>query len=316
MRSSRSTTSPRLDVALVAPAPTLLGVNHRDLAHVRDRHVADRADRAARAGRASCSSARAASRPPPTSRRLGDAGAHAVLVGETLMRAPSPGAALRELLGSMTHAIKICGVTLADDAARVAAAGADFIGLNFWPRSKRYLAPERAPLIAAAARGAGAAPSSSACSSIADRRRGPRDRAGGRARRHPAPRRREPPTSASGSRSPSTARSGRRSPCRRRATSSTSTSGPSTPILLDAPDARPRRRRRDASTGSLARRRSRASPAHPRRARRRARRRTTSRAAIAAVEPWAVDVASGVEAAPGHQGSGEARRVRRRGPSR
>ena len=51
--------------------------------------------------------------------------------------------------------IKICGVTLADDAARVAAAGADFVGLNFWPKSKRYLAPERAPIVAAAARGAG-----------------------------------------------------------------------------------------------------------------------------------------------------------------
>jgi phosphoribosylanthranilate isomerase len=51
--------------------------------------------------------------------------------------------------------IKICGVKLADDAARVAAAGADFIGLNFWPKSKRYLAPERAPIVAAAARGAG-----------------------------------------------------------------------------------------------------------------------------------------------------------------
>jgi indole-3-glycerol phosphate synthase len=31
--------------------------------------------------------------------RLGDAGAHAVLVGETLMRAPSPGAALAALIG-------------------------------------------------------------------------------------------------------------------------------------------------------------------------------------------------------------------------
>lgn len=50
--------------------------------------------------------------------------------------------------------IKICGVTLADDAARVAAAGVDFIGLNFWSRSKRYVAPERAPMLAAAARGA------------------------------------------------------------------------------------------------------------------------------------------------------------------
>ncbi|MGE5182873.1 MAG: phosphoribosylanthranilate isomerase [Acidobacteriota bacterium] len=51
--------------------------------------------------------------------------------------------------------IKICGVTLADDAARVAAAGVDFVGLNFWPKSRRYLAPERAPIVAAAARGAG-----------------------------------------------------------------------------------------------------------------------------------------------------------------
>jgi|HubBroStandDraft_6_1064221.scaffolds.fasta_scaffold276559_2 phosphoribosylanthranilate isomerase len=53
--------------------------------------------------------------------------------------------------------IKICGVTLADDAATVAASGVDFIGLNFWPKSKRYLAPERAPMIAAVARSAGTA---------------------------------------------------------------------------------------------------------------------------------------------------------------
>jgi phosphoribosylanthranilate isomerase len=55
----------------------------------------------------------------------------------------------------MSLRIKICGVTLADDAARCAAAGVDFIGLNFWPKSKRYVSPERAPLVAAAARGAG-----------------------------------------------------------------------------------------------------------------------------------------------------------------
>jgi phosphoribosylanthranilate isomerase len=55
----------------------------------------------------------------------------------------------------MITRVKICGVTLADDAARVAAAGADFIGLNFWPKSKRYLAPERAPMLAAAARASG-----------------------------------------------------------------------------------------------------------------------------------------------------------------
>ena len=53
--------------------------------------------------------------------------------------------------------IKVCGVTLADDAARVSAAGVELVGLNFWPRSKRYLDPARAPIVAGAARGAGAA---------------------------------------------------------------------------------------------------------------------------------------------------------------
>ena len=52
---------------------------------------------------------------------------------------------------------KICGVTLPDDAAAVASAGADFIGLNFWPKSKRYLAPERAPMIAGVVRSTGPA---------------------------------------------------------------------------------------------------------------------------------------------------------------
>jgi phosphoribosylanthranilate isomerase len=53
--------------------------------------------------------------------------------------------------------IKICGVTLPDDAARVASAGADFIGLNFWPKSKRYVAPERAPMLASVIRSTGTA---------------------------------------------------------------------------------------------------------------------------------------------------------------
>jgi phosphoribosylanthranilate isomerase len=57
----------------------------------------------------------------------------------------------------MTTRIKICGITLPDDAATVAAAGVDFIGLNFWPRSKRYLSPDRAPMIAGVARGSGSA---------------------------------------------------------------------------------------------------------------------------------------------------------------
>lgn len=55
----------------------------------------------------------------------------------------------------MTAKIKICGVTRIDDAAYASTAGADFIGINFWPSSKRYVVPDRAGLIAAAARGAG-----------------------------------------------------------------------------------------------------------------------------------------------------------------
>jgi phosphoribosylanthranilate isomerase len=51
--------------------------------------------------------------------------------------------------------IKVCGVTLPDDAARIASAGVDFIGLNFWRKSKRYLEPDRAPLIASVARSTG-----------------------------------------------------------------------------------------------------------------------------------------------------------------
>ncbi|MDQ3339177.1 MAG: phosphoribosylanthranilate isomerase [Myxococcota bacterium] len=57
----------------------------------------------------------------------------------------------------MTAKIKICGVTLADDAARVSAAGADYVGINFWPKSKRYVELSRARMLADAIRAAGAA---------------------------------------------------------------------------------------------------------------------------------------------------------------
>jgi len=56
-----------------------------------------------------------------------------------------------------TVRIKICGVTVAADGAAAAALGVEFLGLNFWPRSKRYLPPQRAPEIAAAVRSAGPA---------------------------------------------------------------------------------------------------------------------------------------------------------------
>src|SRR5262245_53735808 len=44
--------------------------------------------------------------------------------------------------------VKICGVRTVADARAAAAAGADMIGLNFFPGSPRYLLPEQASEIA------------------------------------------------------------------------------------------------------------------------------------------------------------------------
>jgi phosphoribosylanthranilate isomerase len=45
--------------------------------------------------------------------------------------------------------VKICGITRPEDAEAAVAAGADWIGLNFWPRSRRFVTVERALEIAA-----------------------------------------------------------------------------------------------------------------------------------------------------------------------
>lgn len=49
--------------------------------------------------------------------------------------------------------IKICGITNLDDARCAAKAGADFLGFIFYARSPRFVAPERAAAIAQALRG-------------------------------------------------------------------------------------------------------------------------------------------------------------------
>jgi len=50
---------------------------------------------------------------------------------------------------SVPPRVKICGVTRAEDALLAVRHGADAIGFNFWPRSKRYVAPEVARRIVA-----------------------------------------------------------------------------------------------------------------------------------------------------------------------
>ena len=46
--------------------------------------------------------------------------------------------------------VKICGVTTPADAALAAAAGADAVGVNLWPGSKRYVEPAAAAAVVAA----------------------------------------------------------------------------------------------------------------------------------------------------------------------
>ncbi|MBC8132702.1 MAG: phosphoribosylanthranilate isomerase [Deltaproteobacteria bacterium] len=49
----------------------------------------------------------------------------------------------------MSFLIKICGITTAADAAMAAHAGADAIGVNFWPGSKRFVGDAAADVLAA-----------------------------------------------------------------------------------------------------------------------------------------------------------------------
>ena len=63
------------------------------------------------------------------------AGADAMLVGSTLMRAPDPGAKLHELLSKPL--VKVCGLTRQEDVDAAVAAGADLVGFILAAESPR-----------------------------------------------------------------------------------------------------------------------------------------------------------------------------------
>jgi indole-3-glycerol phosphate synthase len=71
------------------------------------------------------------------------AGADAILVGSTLMRAKDPGAKLAELLARPL--VKVCGLTREDDVAAAADAGADLAGFVLAESPRRADAPLPVP---------------------------------------------------------------------------------------------------------------------------------------------------------------------------
>lgn len=60
---------------------------------------------------------------------------------------------MTRLFAPPTTSLKICGVTIATDAERLASMGVDAIGINFWSQSKRYINPEIAATFLKAAKG-------------------------------------------------------------------------------------------------------------------------------------------------------------------
>ena len=88
--------------------------------------------------------------------RVSAIGADAALVGEALVRAADPGARVRELLGGERAGdlirVKICGLTELEDAVCAAEAGADLLGFVFYQKSPRFVEPECVAAISGAIR--------------------------------------------------------------------------------------------------------------------------------------------------------------------
>ncbi len=121
-------------VALDAP---VIGVNARDLATFEiDRAEQLRLVARAPRDRVVIAESGIESRAQGAAAEL--AGADAILVGSTLMRAPDPAAKLAELLSRPL--VKVCGLTCEEDVAAAAEAGADMVGFVLARASPRRAA--------------------------------------------------------------------------------------------------------------------------------------------------------------------------------
>ena len=132
-RWSRPTTRQELERAIALEAP-VVGVNARDLATFAiDRAAQLELVAAIPSDRVVIAESGIDSRAQGAAAEL--AGADAILVGSTLMRAPDPAAKLAELLSRPL--VKVCGLTREEDVAAAAESGADLLGFVLAPESPR-----------------------------------------------------------------------------------------------------------------------------------------------------------------------------------
>jgi len=135
----------------LAAGAEIVGLNARDLRTFRvdlDRIVAIGRGLPSRVVRVAESGIHAAA----DVERLAAAGFGAFLVGESLLRSGDPARALRALRGEGTTEVKVCGVTREEDLSAAEELGADWIGLNLSSRSPRRVSVGRARALCEASR--------------------------------------------------------------------------------------------------------------------------------------------------------------------